>query len=148
MYHLFHQLYLKTHFFSVQTRIIVTLLIFMHLLTDSTLSLYTLELFYPSLVYTLFGQIYIDIKMFLLKKPFDFGNVYGYIMKVLLSYYCTFSLNLAISYSAILVSVCFMLLYKLSYEVYDIYQITFIESVLTILGTFFMLYLHRGELKP
>ena len=85
--------------------------------------------------------------MFILKKPFNFENIYGYIMKVLLSYYCTFHLDLAISYTGILVSVCFMLLYKFSYDVYDIYQVTFTENVLTVLGTFFMLYLHRGEIK-
>ena len=129
LFHIFDILYLKTYFFSVQTRIIVTFLILLHSLTESQLSLDILELFYFSLVYTLTGQVYIDIKKRIYKKPFNTDDIYGYIMKIALIYYCTSILKLKLTYSGFFVSSLFMLLYKLNYDVFDVYELTFKENI-------------------
>ena len=102
--YLFNLLYLKTHYFSVQTRIIVTLYTLLYSITNNVLYLEILELFYFSLVFTLVGQLYMDVKKMITNKPFNPDDTYGYIMKIGLSYYCTYYLNLKPSYIGIVCS--------------------------------------------
>ena len=137
--YLFNLLYLKTEYFSVQTRIIVTLLILINLITNSKTSLKILEFFYFSLIYTLIGQIYLDFKKFLLNKPFVFDDIYGYIIKIGLSYYCTYKCNLKLNNSGLCTSLLFMLYYKLNYNIKDIYDINFSENILILFLTYFIL---------
>lgn len=139
-------LYFKTYFFSVQVRIIVTLLIILHLLTRSNIFLSTLEPFLLSLLYTLIGQIYIDIKKKITNMPFNYEDIYGYIMKIGLSYYCLYTLNLNLTYLGILVSTIFMLLYKFSYNVQGIYNLTFKDNVIIYLICVSFLYLRQEAL--
>lgn len=139
-------LYFKTHFFSVQVRIIVTLLITLHLFTRSNIFLSTLEPFILSLLYTLIGQVYIDIKKKNTNTPFNHEDIYGYIMKIGLSYYCIYILNLNLTYLGILVSTIFMLLYKFSYNVQGIYNLTFRDNVIIYLICVSFLYLRQEAL--
>ena len=60
--------------------------------------------------------------------------------------FCGSILNLKLSYIGIVCSSIFMLLYKLSYNVKDIYDLSFSENIYIYILTFITLYIRQGAL--
>lgn len=152
----FTNLFLKTEFLSVQTRIILVILILFDIIFNNNTTKYLIMIFYIPLILTTVSPVIASIGYTLgiynryIENEIEFitKNSINFIFKILLLLYIVLNVKYKLSFDIICLSIIFVLFHYLSSDMNKLYKTHLSHEVLIVLLTILStLFLEKIRLK-